>query len=407
MRLPCLELSVVNERCANRLAIVCTHPVQYLSPVFAQLAKCDDLDVKVYYGWKGGTQTTLDHGFGQQFAWDVPLLEGYNFQFETNVAKDPGGHHFRGVDLPSLINNIVSWRADGVFIYGWCYKSHLRAMRFFKGRVPVFFRGDSTLLDEVGGWKTLLRRIVLKRVYRNVDVAFSVGTNNREYFLKHGLADSQIVHAPHAIDNMRFHKSAVSVTNSLRRELGIPENNIVFAFCGKLEHKKSPDELLASFLRIGSADAHLIIAGSGPMESSLRSLANERVHFLGFQNQTQMPRVYEAADLVVLPSRGPGETWGLALNEAMACGRAVLASDRVGAAIDLIQLGKNGWIVPACDGHALEASLRQAVALGRHGLTEYGKASKDIIDRWSIPIQVEAIARTVKLVMATRDTAIA
>jgi glycosyltransferase involved in cell wall biosynthesis len=108
-----------------------------------------------------------------------------------------------------------------------------------------------------------------------------------------------------------------------------------------------------------------------------------------------MPGVYHAADLVILPSRGPGETWGLALNEAMACSRAVLASDRVGAAVDLICSGENGWIFSSEDESALVACLKQAIGQGREGLKRMGQVSRSIIADWSIDRQVDAITTAV------------
>jgi glycosyltransferase involved in cell wall biosynthesis len=88
------------------------------------------------------------------------------------------------------------------------------------------------------------------------------------------------------------------------------------------------------------------------------------VHFLPFQNQSLMPVVYRLGNVFVLPSQGPGETWGLALNEAMATGRAIIASSKVGGARDLILPGTNGWIFESGDRGALERALGQAADRG-------------------------------------------
>ena len=139
---------------AQKLAIVCTHPIQYLAPVFGQLANRQELDIRVFYGWEG-TSATSDPGFGQKVVWDIPLLEGYNHEFVPNVAQRPGSHHFNGIDLPTLNKRIETWNADALLVYGWSYRAHLAALRYFKGRIPVLFRGDSTLLNDRPG----LRRI--------------------------------------------------------------------------------------------------------------------------------------------------------------------------------------------------------------------------------------------------------
>lgn len=73
------------------------------------------------------------------------------------------------------------------------------------------------------------------------------------------------------------------------------------------------------------------------------------ITLLPFQNQSIMPIVYRLGDVFVLPSKGPGETWGLAINEAMASCRPVIASDKCGGAIDLIINEHNGLIFKAGD----------------------------------------------------------
>jgi glycosyltransferase involved in cell wall biosynthesis len=80
------------------------------------------------------------------------------------------------------------------------------------------------------------------------------------------------------------------------------------------------------------------------LEARLREEAgtDPRVHFIGFQNQLQMPIVYRLGDIYILPSRGPGETWGLGVNEAMASGCAIMMSEKAGGSADLVEEGVNG-----------------------------------------------------------------
>lgn len=383
----------------KKLAIVCTHPIQYLAPVFRELACRAELKIKVFYGWEGTTKCN-DPGFGQKVIWDIPLLEGYEYEFVRNIANEPGTHHFNGIDLPGLNKVISEWDANAILVFGWSFKAHLAAMKYFKHKIPVLFRGDSTLLDETPGLRKVLRRWYLNWVYKNVDVALSVGTNNKKYFEAHGLRPKQIVHAPHAVDNDRFAANSEEKQRAAakqRESLGIEADQIVLMFVGKLEAKKSPEMLLDAFNLVNNPNACLIFVGSGELEGQLKDAAKGRkVHFLGFQNQTAMEIVYRMANVVVLPSRGPGETWGLALNEAMACGRAVIASDRVGASIDLIQAGRNGWLFSSLDLVTLVTTLRTALELGVSGLEKFGSASARLIAPWSIERQVDVIVKVLE-----------
>lgn len=382
------EKSVVKRGMETRLAIVSTHPIQYYAPLFRRLAGAQDLHPHVFYGWERGAQSAYDHGFERSVEWDVPLLEGYEYTFIPNTSGDPGTHHFRGLVNPSLIPKIEEWDPDALLVFGWGWQSHLRALIHFHGRVPVFFRGDSTLLDEKPGLRQMGRRAWLWWVYRHVDRALYVGSNNRDYFKAHGLDDKQLRWVPHAIENDRFadpEGTYAQEATTLREDLGIPASDPVVLFAGKLERKKAPDVLLEAFLALDNENAHFVVAGEGPMESKLRDRAGgrTRIHFIGFQNQSRMPVVYRLGDVYVLPSRGPGETWGLAVNEAMACGRPVIVSDRVGCAPDLVEEGTNGYVVPAEDVSALRRALTKTLDHPEHR-TSMGRQSARRIADWSI-----------------------
>jgi glycosyltransferase involved in cell wall biosynthesis len=371
-----------------KLAIVATHPVQYSAPVFRELNNSARVQPRVFYTW---SQTAAgefyDHEFGTQVSWDVPLLEGYDYCFVVNTAADPGPHHFRGIRNPGLCREIAAWGANAILVYGWNNISHLDAMRYFKGRMPVFFRGDSTLLDARPPVVRWMRWLLLNWVYRHVDIAISVGRNSRDYFAWCGIPKSRIAFAPHSIDNQRFADRQglhQKTSNEWRTQFGISQHDIVILFAAKLIAKKDPLLLLRAFERTNQR-AQLVFCGSGELEPGLREAArdNQRIHFMPFQNQSLMPAVYRIGDVFVLPSCGPGETWGLALNEAMACRRPVIASSMVGASRDLVQRGYNGWAFTAGDVDELTGTLNEAIGCGTNRLRAMGVNAESFIHDWS------------------------
>ncbi len=335
----------------NRLAIVTSHPIQYNAPLFKLLTQRGNVKIKVFYTWgKGVMENKFDPGFGKSIQWDIPLLEGYDFSFVQNISPDPGTHHFKGIINPSLHKEIEGWKADAVLVFGWSFQSHLKCIRYFSNKIPVLFRGDSTLLDEKAGIKQSLRRLFLKWIYSHIDFAFYVGENNRNYFLTHGLKSAQMIYAPHAVDNERFAGAANQFEQEaiqIRKKLGIQSGDLVLLFAGKLEAKKNPFFLVDLLSKISDTRLKILFAGSGVLQPALQSAAKKdsRILLIDFQNQRQMPIIYRVGDFFVLPSTGTGETWGLALNEAMASGRAVIASDKTGGAIDLIEDGVNGLVL--------------------------------------------------------------
>lgn len=404
----------------KKLAIIITHPIQYYVPIFQLLAKRCEL--KVFYTWgKMGIKAKHDPGFGKTIEWDLPLLDGYNYELLENISKDPGSHHGKGIINPDIIAKIKAFSPNAILVYGYIYHSHFKVMRYFKDKIPIWFRGDSTLLDKSTRWKAIAKKIYLKWIYSYIDKVFYVGTNNKAYFRKYGLEDEQLIFAPHAIDNERFSENRELDAQHLRENLGMAPHDILILFAGKLEPKKNPELLLEAIAELTCQKSkdlsqspeitkrgkvHLLFVGNGILEEKLKIKVNQygdenttypkitaRIHFMDFQNQTQIPIVYQAANIFCLPSQGPGETWGLAVNEAMASGKAILASDKVGCAVDLIKDDVNGYIFKSNDVEDLKEKLSFLI---NHPsmIIGFGKQSEQLIKNWSFDLQVEQFITT-------------
>ena len=381
-----------------RLAVLLTHPVQYYSPVFKALAEA--MPIHVFYEVQE-KYTVFDKGFGVDVRWDTPLFEGYEYSYLPNWSFKPGMDHFLGLISPGACSQILNWRPDAVLVYGWKYWTHLTVMRtLHRVGVPVLFRGDSTNLDvKSAGLRDAARQCCLRWVYKHVDIALYVGSRNKEYFESAGLQNQQLVFAPHAVDNDLFARS-LDRRAGLRQNLGIADQDIVYLFVGKLEPRKAPDLLIEAFKRVDSAKTHLIVVGTGVMESWLRAQASERVHFVGFQNQSVMSHWYAASDVLVLPSSW-GETWGLVINEAMASGLPIIASDKVGAAMDLVAHGRNGYVFKSGDPISLADAMRRMIT-DNNGLEEMGKRSIEMNRSWSVGCQVAGIKTGLRIALNKR-----
>ncbi|HWB94667.1 MAG TPA: glycosyltransferase family 4 protein [Puia sp.] len=384
----------------KKIAIVTTHPIQYNAPLFRLLGGSTRIVCKVFYTWEqSGLGFKYDPDFGRVVEWNIPLLDGYDHTFVRNIAADPGSHHFRGIVNPSLNKEIEDWQPDAILIFGWAYDSHLRCLRHFHNKIPVLFRGDSTLLDEQPGIKRGLRRLFLRWVYSHVDVALYVGCNNKDYFRKHGLRETQLVAAPHAIDNARFanpDKEYREQAKSWRSALNIADTDVVLLFAGKLEEKKDPLFLVRLAEKVPDNRLKFIVVGNGALEGAVQEAAraDARFRFLEFQNQQMMPVVYRLGDVFVLPSVGPGETWGLGANEAMASGCAVMLSDKVGGAVDLVREDQNGIVFPPRDVETAAALVRRLLD-HREKLGEMKTASRRIVQDFSYERVVLAIENAV------------
>lgn len=377
----------------KRLAVVTTHPIQYYAPLFRLLTERGKIKCKVFYTWEREA-TAYDVDFGRVIEWDIPLLDGYEYEFISNQGDLR--RNFFGVRNPDLINKIEHWEPDAVLVFGWNYYSHLKVLRHFKNKIPVFFRGDSTLLNEKPGIKVFARRMFLRWIYSHVNTAFYVGKHNKDYFIAHGLHNNQLVFAPHAIDNDRFADPGGQYAREAmhwRKELGIKESDIVLLFAAKFQELKCAGLLIKAFLSCNESALHLVLAGNGEQEEYLKQLSanHPNIHFLPFQNQSRMPVLYKLGDIFCLPSHS--ETWGLAINEAMACGKAVIASDRCGCASDLVQNGKNGFIFEHNNEFDLAEKIRYFLSHSKD-IERMGAASLEIIRDWSFQSIVAAIEST-------------
>ncbi len=380
-----------------RLAIITSHPIQYYAPVFKLLHQQKKLDVKVFYTLGESGKNQYDPGFNQKISWDIPLLEGYDFQFQTNTAKKPGSDHFRGIINPNLIHEIEAWKADAILVYGWAYQAHLKAIWYFKNKIPVYFRGDSTLLNKKNSLKNSIKKLLLNWVYRHTDHAFYVGKNSKAYFEKFGLKNDQLTFAPHAIDNERFAKDYTIKALALRQKISVKPEEILILFAGKLEPVKNPDLLLNVFEKLNQPNAHLLFVGNGPLEKQLKAKKEllktaSQIHFIDFQNQSAMPGIYQSCDLFCLPSKS--ETWGLAVNEAMACGKAVLVSDQVGCSVDLVFEEKNGAVFQSENELDLVQKLQRLIQ-HKTLLAQFGASSFNIIQPWNFTVSVEAMQQKI------------
>jgi len=368
-----------------KLAILISHPIQYYAPFFQLLAK--SITLKVFYTC--GTTSLYDRNFLCQINWDIPLLEGYDHTFLTNTAKYPGTHHFWGIINPGAFYQIEEFNPQYLLIYGWSNLSHFKILKHFNGKIKTIFRGDSVLPNKLPLWKRTFKKIFLTWLYTYADTILYAGTHNKAYFKHYGVKDGKLFFLPHSIDNERF--ASTGSGTMIRKRLGLKETDILLLFAGKFNKGKNPILLLKAFKKICKKNHHLLYIGSGPHETLLKKEAktHPNIHILPFQNQKTMPSFYKACNLFCLPSLQ--ETWGLCINEAMACGKAILVSDQCGAAIDLVTT-TNGMIFKSNDLDDLTAKLGQLLQC-KEKLEKAGAASAKLISKWNFHEQVKSILK--------------
>ncbi len=380
----------------KKLAIITTHPIQYNAPLFRLLSERNNIEVKVFYTWSQSEKEVYDARFGLQRSWDIPLLEGYDHAFVKNISRHPDSNRFFGIRNPGFIQQLKKEQFDAVLVYRWSVFSHLNIMQRLGGKSKLFFRGDSHLQNNTKGIRSLLKIFLLKWVYRKVDIAFYVGKHNKAYLLKYGLGEEQLVAAPHAVDNNRFIANADQWEQRAadeRKLLQIPADAVVFLYAGKFYELKQLDLLIETFKQLAGEQYRLLFYGQGEQEEQLKELAKDdgRILFQPFKNQSEMPWVYRVGDVFLLPSRS--ETWGLGVNEAMACGRPAIVSDQCGCAPELIVEGKTGFVFAYESEEQLLDCLQQFDERGK--AKKKGEQALQHIEGFSLERVAEVIEREV------------
>ena len=343
-----------------RVALFATHPIQYHAPWYQALAASPGFDLKVFFGMlPDAAQQGV--GFGVDFRWDIPLLEGYSWETLPNRARHPGLGTFAGCDTPGVGRTLMEWRPDAAILTGWHSKMLVQAWwACLRQGLPRIVRGESNAMARRAPWKGALHKCWL----RGFDEFLAIGKANRAFYLKAGVADARIHACPYFVDNRRFGDAADGLRGrraEFRRDWSIPDSATCFLYCGKMIAKKRPLDLLAALQAAcaAGAAAHVLVVGAGELLDAARALVERNrlpVTFAGFLNQTEIVRAYVAADCLVLPS-DTGETWGLVVNEAMACGLPAIVSNQVGCGPDLVTDGETGAVFPMGDVVALSRSL--------------------------------------------------
>jgi glycosyltransferase involved in cell wall biosynthesis len=391
---------VVMSNTQKCLAVIASHPIQYAVPLYQRLARREDIAIKVFFTWHAGREPVEDRGFRQRILWDVPLTSGYEFELVASTARNPGPYRFFGLRTPTLVERVIAWKPDLVLVNGWAWLSHLRALHAFaRLGVRTLFRGDSHLLDKARrGPRWWIKRRVLRRVFSWPAGFLVVGSANRAYYEAFGVDAARLHPCPHSIDVARFAEPAETLQREAarwRRELGISPEQTVLLYAGKFERKKRPVELMRTVGRLRRGDVVLVLVGSGELHGEIDAIAAQdpsRFRVLPFQNQSRMPLVYRLGDVFVLPS-AYGETWGLAVNEAMSCGRPVVVSDRVGCAADLVD-PDCGRVFAWNDLASLERII-DGLVVGADSLSQMGRAAAVRAHSFDIAVTEAALAGAV------------
>ncbi len=391
-----------------KLAIVSTHPIQYFSPWFRYLASetdrlrlglglrnepANNFQFEVFYAHRQTAKGQAEAGFGVEFEWDVPVLEGYPHRLLKNVSQRPGTDWFGGCDCPEIGEILVREGFTHVLLIGWHKKVFWQAFwAAKKAGIRVLSRGDSQLEITTSPLKRAVKFVAYRFLLPRFDAHLYVGRRNREYLKHYGVKDARLFFSPHFVDNEWWSSRAAAAADSIKIKMKIKGGATTFLFAGKFIPKKRVMDLLEA--AAGVPEARVVLVGDGPLRSQLEERAGRpdlkgRVEFAGFKNQQELPAYLAGADCLVLPSDGT-ETWGLIVNEAMACGTPAIVSTACGCEPDLIVHDQTGYSFRLGDVQGLAECMRRFVTKKDQDWSGKVRAK---ISQFSIEKATEGLAR--------------
>lgn len=361
---------------SKRLLVFDTHPVQYRVPVWQVMEEMSPGSVHVVYASDCSVKGYADKEFGCLVAWDVPMLEGYDF---TILHSEKGVPFLTWGSLTGKgVRDIIQEKKpDAVLLTGLNYQFYVTAViEARKMRIPVWLRCETQDLAYTrSAFKSAGRSLVYRLAYRTLDRIFYIGELNRKHYIDHNVGEARLKPArygtPDKFADISWEEKA-SLRLKIRKNAGIDHSAFVIGFSGKFITKKNPGILFSMLEHLPEElrqKTHLYFMGSGELREELDRMADEaelkygvKTFFSGFVNQSQSSFHYLAMDIMVLPSRRMGETWGLVANESMQSGCSVIVSDAVGCGADFCKL-ERFRIFP--EGKAAELA-RQVISLANY-----------------------------------------
>ena len=384
-----------------RLAYLVTHPIQYQAPLLRRIAADPDIQLKVFFASDLSVRKFVSVGFQCAIEWDVPLLDGYEYEFLPALRNSDNPSFWRPMNY-GLASRLKAGRFDALWIHGYMRWHHWMAMVTGKRLgLKVLVRDEATQISTA---RTPLKQNLKKPFFawlrQIVDRFLAIGSLNASYYRKHDVPAARIFMMPYAVDNAFFQARAAEFAarrEALRHELGLDEGRPVVLYAGKLSSRKGPGDLLEAYMRLSTDNRHesrpyLLYVGDGEQRSELERKAAvtdlKSIRFLGFKNQSAMPAFYDLCDVIVMPSMV--EPWGLVVNEAMNAAKTIIVSDHAGCAPDLVSDNVNGFVFRAGEPADLARALRDALD-DQWRCAEMGRRSLEIINRWSFEEDVQGL----------------
>jgi glycosyltransferase involved in cell wall biosynthesis len=336
----------------RRLVILTEIISPYRIPLFNDLAQHAEVDLHVVFLAETDPELRQGRVYKEEIKFSYEVLPSWRKQIGGYNVLLNGG----------VARALKAASPDAILCGGYNYVASWQALLWARAHnVPFLLWSESHAYES-----RRVRPLVefLKDEFLHKCDGFVVpGSVAREYLHAHKIEDDIIFTAPNAVDNRLFGAAAAEARGNetaRREELNLPDR--YFLFVGRLVRKKGVFELLSAYAKLNEQTRRqvgLVFAGDGAsrreLEEQAASISPGLIRFAGFAHREQLGTYYALAEMLILPTYS--DTWGLVVNEAMACGSPVILSRAAGCAPDLVRENWNGLLISPKDASSLAAAM--------------------------------------------------
>jgi glycosyltransferase involved in cell wall biosynthesis len=332
-----------NKIVKKNLAIITTHPQYYQVPIFQIIAEKKIFNLDVYYASDEGAKISKDTEFNKPVKWDIPLLRNHNYLISKNQKRSTTSFF---LSFDKLKNFLLKKKYDAILILGWNNIFYLKS--FFIGlfaKIPLILRVETNHNRKIFFIKKIIKNLFLFFFLSKFAYFLYIGKRNKKFYQSYNIENNKLFYAPYSVDNeFYFHNN-----NDLKffKKKFNPSNKKIILFVGKIIERKNPIAFLElAFFFKDRKDFLFMMVGDGNLKGYCKKyIANnnlKNVLLVGFQNRKEIRAIYKISYILVVPSKY--ETWGLVVNEAMACKLPAIVSNACGCTDDLIKNKVTGFI---------------------------------------------------------------
>jgi glycosyltransferase involved in cell wall biosynthesis len=332
-----------NKTGKKNLAVITTHPQYYQVPIFQIINQKKIFNLDVFYASDEGATISKDTEFNKTVRWDIPLLKDHNYRISKNQKISTTSFF---LSFHKLKNFLLKKKYDAILILGWNNIFYLKSFLIaILARIPLILRVETNHNRKIFFIKRIIKNLFLFFFLSKFKYFLYIGKRNKKFYQSYNIKNNQLFYAPYSVDNkFFFHKDR---NLKFFKNKFNPTRKKIILFVGKIIKRKNPQVFLelALFFKDRN-DLLFMMVGDGNLMGYCKNyIANNNLNnilLVGFQNRKQIRAIYKISYVLVMPSKY--ETWGLVINEAMACKLPVIASSSCGCVDDLIKNKVTGFV---------------------------------------------------------------